>query len=113
MVPNAAQGEEAQRIMREVLSTYQKLHDIAVREETGRYHIVFKHHMSLHMMESFKYLNCKVGWCFRAEFFVGLMSKAAHACSIGTTPLELSRKVMKKWRVMLHVKLIHDIHLPS
>ena len=111
MIPSEAKADEADTMMREILSLHQKLHDLAAAQDSPRYHIVFKHHMASHLVRNFRFLNCRASWCFRSENFVGLMAKCAHACAFGSSPLELARKVMRKWRFMMHIKLLYDMQL--
>ena len=105
MFPSDAQADLAVSIMCDILKHADWLRQDAASKDSGLWHIVFKHHFAEHLAESFRYMNPRYNWCFKAEDFVGRIATLAHSCSFGVRAVDLPGKVMAKWRIMYHFKL--------
>lgn len=66
-----------------------------------------KHHLSCHMVEQFRYLNCKYVATYTGETMVGLMSSLGHACLNGTKPHLVPAKVAWRYRLGMHLRCTH------
>ena len=58
------------------------------------------------MIRDSQFMNPRVCWNFRAEDYVGQISKLAHSTSFGLSSLRLSAKVAAKYPVLLHLQLV-------
>ena len=105
MFPSDAQAAQAERAMDDYLEANTRLKEHHVARDSPKYHMVPKHHLCKHLAQSFKYMNPRYTWCFQSEDFVGKMSRLAHSCSFGVSKAKLSRKVLAKYRLMLHIVL--------
>ena len=50
-------------------------------------------------------MRSRHAWCFKAEDYVGRISKLAHSASVGARATLLSVKILKKYRLMMDVRL--------
>jgi hypothetical protein len=103
MFPTNDQAAEFEQCMSTLLKSFEWLHDSTPDELT--WHKQFKHHMAAHLAQNFKYMNCKYNWCFKGEDFVGKASILAHSCCFGVRATRLTIKLMKKYRILMHLKL--------
>ena len=76
-------------------------------KDCGRksFHIVHKHHSFMHLLYNSRYMNPKAHWCFKAEDYVGHISRLTHSISMGVRSTKLSQKLCPKYRVLLHLLL--------
>ena len=53
-------------------------------KDCGRrsFHIVHKHHSFMHLLYNSRYMNPKAHWCFKAEDYVGHISRLTHSISM-------------------------------
>ena len=70
------------------------------------FNIVHKFHTMQHMIRDSQFMNPRFCWNFRAEDYVGQISKLAHSTSFGLSSLRLSAKVAAKYLVLLHLQLV-------
>ena len=91
------------------LSHYYNLEQLAQEAGFVGYHSVPKHHMSLHLAQQSKMVNPRFTWTYKCEDWVGQVAEMAHSCSFGTTNLQLSHKLFKKYVVGLYLKF--SLHL--
>ena len=105
MFPSEKQAESANNAMNDYLAHCKALKREMEHQERKLYHIVPKHHMAQHLGDNFLYMNPKYHWTFKAEDFVGKISKLAHSCSFGVGKHKLSAKLMQKYRIMVHLAL--------
>ena len=101
----------AQVLRDEFFTVYDKLNEWAVNSGSQSFHIVQKFHMFFHLVENSRHFNPRFAWCFKAEDYVGKISKLANSVSNGTKSTKLSQKVALKYRHMLHLRLSrHNIN---
>lgn len=86
-------------------SHYAFLHQWAKSEDRKLYHLVYKFHCLHHLVRDSQYLNPRYAWNFRAEDFVGKMSRLAHSLMMGVKATKLSGKLLIKYRILLHMQL--------
>lgn len=86
---------------------YSKLAKLAISENFLQWNTVHKHHLSCHMVEQFRYLNCKYVATYTGETMVGLMSSLGHACLNGTKPHLVPAKVAWRYRLGMHLRCTH------
>ena len=109
MFPAEAEAHDAQMAMAAVLEHADWLKQKAVVDGSELWHIVYKHHFAEHLAEACKWMNPRFGWTFRGEDYVGKVSLLPHSCCFGVRPMDLSGKILEKWRIMLHVKMSRHI----
>jgi hypothetical protein len=97
--------EAALDLSKKFLHHYANLNEWSVSQGKKLFHIVTKFHMFHHLVLNSKYLNPRFAWCFKAEDYVGKISKMAHSVSMGVKSTRLSLKVALKYRHMLHLRL--------
>ena len=86
---------------------YSKLAKIAMSENLLQWNTVHKHHLSCHMVEQFRYLNCKYVATYTGETMVGFMSSLGHACLNGTKPHLVPATVAWRYRLGMHLRCTH------
>ena len=109
MFPSETQANAANAEMENFLAHCTALKKEMEEQDRQLYHIVPKHHMAQHLGEAFAYMNPKFYWTFKAEDFVGKISKLGHSCSFGVPKSNLSTKLMQKYRIMVHLALAREI----
>lgn len=103
LVPSLHQAIQAEHHMKQFLFHYSWL---AQNKADGdlSWHIVFKHHMAVHLSQNFRWMNCKFNWCFKSEDFVGRISIMAHSVCFGVKSTALTPKLMEKYRLLMYIK---------
>ena len=97
--------ETARDLGERFLTLYEELNEWSSLDQRRLFHKVHKHHSMQHMVHSAKDMNPRHVWNFRAEDFVGAMSRLAHSTSFGLKSTQVSNKVALKYKVLLHLKL--------
>jgi hypothetical protein len=110
-VPTNAQATEARSTMQDFLLNYRALHDWAKESSRMLFHLVPKFHMAWHMAQQFSFLNPRLSWTFKAEDYVGKVSKLAHGCTFGTSRMNVSSSICSKYRWFMHLRLCRGGHL--
>ena len=105
VVPTNAQATQARDTMKQFLHNYCALHDWAKENDIMLFHLVPKFHMAWHMAQQFAFLNPRITWTFKAEDYVGNISKLAHGCTYGTSRMNVSSSICSKYRWFMHVRL--------
>ena len=90
--------------MQQFLFHYKSLRMQSEADDMLNWHLVFKHHMAMHLSQSFKFMNCKFNWCFKSEDFVGRISVMAHSCCFGVKTTAITAKLMEKYRLLMYIK---------
>ena len=108
MFPSETQANAANAAMETFLAHCTALKKEMEEQDRQLYHIVPKHHMAQHLAEAFAYMNPKFYWTFKAEDFVGKISRLGHSCSFGVAKSNLSTKLMQKYRIMVHLALARE-----
>lgn len=80
-------------------------------KDCGRksFHVVHKHHSFMHLLKNSKYMNPKAYWRFKAEDYVGHISRPTHSISMGVKSTKLSQKLCPKYRVLVHLLLTRAV----
>jgi len=76
----------------------------------NRFHIVPKFHFASHLADSCLFLNPAKSWTYKNEDWVGQLAIIALSCAHGTASHKLPLTLMSKYRLMLHLRLKHQIH---
>ena len=100
----SSQHNEALQLTSDFYDAYNWLQEWAVEEDRYLHHVVPKFHMFHHMVLNGKYLNPKVYWTFKAEDYVGKISKLAASVAFGVKSTRLSLKVALKYRHLVHFR---------
>ena len=104
-VPTSVQADLLEEKCFAFLGHYAWLNHFAESQNTLLFHIVPKFHMLCHLALSARYLNPRVHWCFKAEDFVGKISKCALSVACGSKSTKHSVKLATKYRYLLHFRL--------
>lgn len=105
MFPTQTEFQGMQDLDKRFCYHYTYLHQWAKSENRKLYHIVYKFHCMHHLVRDSQYLNPRYAWNFRAEDFVGKVSKLAHSVMMGVKATKLSGKLLIKYRILLHMQL--------
>lgn len=93
----------------EFLRKYDWLNKWSLEKDRMSFHIVPKHHSFIHMVWGSKHLNPRAQWCFKAEDFVGQISRLTSSVSMGVSSTRLSLKVAPKYRILVHLFLTRSM----
>ena len=104
-VPTPRESRRMLRYAERFLDNYAWLDAWAQQEERLLFHTVPKFHMFHHLAQFSEFLNPRACWCFKAEDWVGKISRIAASCIFGTKSTKLSVKLMEKYRFMLYFRL--------
>ena len=85
------------------LQEYTFLGQQALQNHILMWSVVPKHHYLAHLSQTAKWLNPRWTWCYGGEDMVGKISGLAHACTSGTSSIEIQSKVMDKYRLAKHI----------
>ena len=96
---------EAMNFAERFMVSYDELNKWANEANRKLFHIVHKFHTMQHLVKDSFYLNPRFTWNFRAEDYVGKISKLAHSLSFGLVSTRLSNKIAEKYLVLLHLQL--------
>ena len=105
IIPTDAQFGESMALGKAFLDSYHALNVWSLEKGRKSFHIVHKFHTFLHLLQNSKFLNPKLQWCFKAEDFVGHISKLGHSVSMGVSSCRLSCKIASKYRILTHLLL--------
>ena len=79
----AAEFAAAQELSTSFFNLYSRLNCWAAEEGRKLFHITFKFHSMLHLVQNSKWMNIRLHANYRAESFVGQMSVIGHSVSFG------------------------------
>lgn len=85
--------------------SYAALNEWSTAAARRLFPITPKFHMFLHMARAAKHLNPKYHWCFKAEDYVGRISRIAASVAHGVKSTKISLKLADKYRHLLHLRL--------
>jgi len=103
-------ADQAELFMDRFLQHYQWLHEWAKHSSKLMYHFVPKFHFCHHLARQARFMNPRWTWTYKAEDWVGKLSKMAASCTPGTRSTRLSLKVADKYRYLLHFRLAMKLH---
>ena len=101
----AAEFAAAQELSTSFFNRYSRLNCWAAEEGRKLFHITFKFHSMLHLVQNSKWMNIRLHANYRAEPFVGQMSVTGHSVSFGNKATRVCTKLMQKYLVLLHLQL--------
>ena len=84
---------------------YNWLTNFSVARGRLNYNLVGKHHAIWHIAYHAKFLNPRKIWCMEFEDFVGVMLKSAKGCMSGTPLVQVGRKVLENFLLVLRLRL--------
>ena len=96
---NAAEFAAAQELSTSFLNHYSRLNCWAAEEGRKLFHITFKFHSMLHLVQNSKWMNIRLHANYRAESFVGQMSVIGHSVSFGNEATRVCTKLMQMYLV--------------
>ena len=105
MFPTQEEHLEALNLDKRFCEHYWGLNQWAQENDRKLYHIVWKFHAMHHLIKNFQFLNPKYTWNFRAEDFVGRVSRLGSSIAMGVKSTRLSAKLLVKYRILLHMQL--------
>ena len=68
------------------------------------FNITIKYHYLAHAAEQAKWLNPRLGWCYAGEDYMNKVKRTASSCLRGTPPDQVSEKMLRKYRVGMHLR---------
>ena len=83
-------------------------HDSINRLCVMRYHIVFKHHHFIHVVDAAQWMNPRATWCYTFEDFMGILVTSAKACIAGSSMRIIGNKVLENWLLVLGLRLFQS-----
>ena len=86
------------------LCAYTTLSEEAKKTNLNRYNVVAKFHYFVHLVQQAEFLNPKASWCYGGEDLVGRASTLAQTCTRGTAAHKITKTMMDKYRVAVHLK---------
>ena len=104
-----AEFGKALSLGKDFLLDYQWLNQWSLEKGRHSFAIVMKFHTFCHMLQNSKYMNPRRQWNFRAEDYVGHISKMTHSISFGVGATRISNKVSAKYRVHIHLLLTRGL----
>ena len=103
------QYQKGLKLAGDFLTSYAWLNQWSLEKDRMSFHIVPKHHSFIHLVWNSKFLNPRIQWCFKAEDFVGQVSRLTHSVSMGVSSTRLSLKVAPKYRILVHLFLTRSM----
>ena len=97
---------QARNLEKRFFSHYENLHNWAQKNDRLLFHIVMKHHTLHRMVRDSQFLNPKNCWNFRAEDFVGKISRLGASVAMGVKSTKMSQKINAKYKILLHLQLV-------
>lgn len=94
---------------KDFLPDYKWLHAWSLEKGRNSFAIVMKFHTFCHLLLNSRYMNPRRQWNFRAEDYVGHISKMTHSISFGVGATRISTKLIAKYRVHLHLLLTRGL----
>ena len=94
-----AEAKTVSESIENTLVLYGALAAEAQRMKKAKWSIVNKHHFLFHIGQQGRWLNPRLSWCYQSEDFMRLIGRIASTVMMGTGILNLSRKVVERWRI--------------
>ena len=104
--PSSKEYMQARNLEKRFFAHYDSLNIGAQENDRLLFHLVMKHHTLHHMVRDSQFLNPKNGWNFRAEDFVGKISRLGASVAmvaLGVKSTKMSPKINAKHRILLHL----------
>ena len=102
---SAAEYGIVEDLAKRFFDSYQDLGSWALAKGRKLFHVVYKFHSCRHLFKNTKYLNFRAHHNFRAEDFVGQISRLGRSCSFGVRSTRIPFKICEKYKVLLHLQL--------
>ena len=104
--PSSKEYMQARNLEKMFFSHYDSLNIWFQENDRLLFHLVMKHHTLHHMVRDSQFLNPKNCWNFRAEDFVGKISRLGASVAMGVKSTRMSQKISAKYRILLHLQLV-------
>ena len=91
------------------LRSYAWMNQWSLEKDRMSSHIVPTHHSFIRLVWNSKCLSPRIRWCFKADDFVGQVSRLTHSVSMGASSTRLSLKVAPKYRILVHLFLTRSM----
>ena len=104
--PSSKEYMQARNLEKRFFAHYDSLNIWAQKNDRLLFHVVMKHHTLHHMVRDSQFLNPKNCWNFRAEDFVGKISRLGASVAMGVKSTKMSQKINAKYRILLHLQLV-------
>ena len=105
--PHESAYNKYKKATEKCLLHYTKLAKLAISENLLQWNTVHKHHLTCHMPDQYKFLNCKFVSTYSGETMVGFMAALGHSCLNGTAAHLVPAKVAWRYRLGLHLRVAH------
>lgn len=105
MFPTDEEHADLMNLDKRFFDSYHDLHEWAKSKEKKLFNKVSKLHSMHHMLLDARFLNPRFHWNFRAEDYVGAISRLGHSVSFGLKATRISDKLCQKYMVLLHLHL--------
>ena len=106
ILPSSKEYMQARNLEKRFFSHYDSLSIWFQENDRLLFHLVMKHHTLHHMVRDSQFLNPKNCWNFRAEDFVGKISRLGASVAMGVKSTRMSQKISAKYRILLHLQLV-------
>ena len=104
--PSSKEYMQARNLEKRFFAHYDSLNIWAQENDRLLFHLVMKHHTLHHMVRDSQFLNPRNCWNFRAEDFVGKISRLGASVAMGVKSTKMSQKINAKYRILLHLQLV-------
>ena len=104
--PSSKEYMQARNLEKRFFAHYDSLNIWAQENDRLLFHLVMKHHTLHHMVRDSQFLNPRNCWNFRAEDFVGKISRLGASVAMGVRSTKMSQKINAKYRILLHLQLV-------
>ena len=94
---------QARNLEKRFFAHYGSLNIWAQENARLLFHLVMKHNTLHHMVRESQFLNHRNCWNFRAEDFVGKISRLGASVAMGVKSTKMSQKINAKYRIRLHL----------
>ena len=95
------------------LSHYSWLAKDAAKNGKLQWSIVPKHHFLKHLPDMAKHLAPRAAWTYPGESMVGIITSLAQACTSSTSALMLTKPLMAKYRIAMHLRHTMSFNPPD
>ena len=108
-VPTEREATRLLKYAERFLGAYMWLSSWAESQDKLLFPLVPKFHTFHHLAIKAKHLSPKYCWCFKAEDYVGKISKIAASAVFGVKSTKLSIKLLEKYSYMMHFRITRPL----
>jgi hypothetical protein len=110
MFLSPSQVQKSRSLMNTFMQHYSWLHERAKERGDTMYHIVQKFHFAIHLACSVSRGNPRFTWTYQAEDWVGRMASLALSTAHGTSLVDLTVGVVRRYRMLMHLRITLPKH---